>query len=603
MAERKRSRNDDGNDDESNSRVMPYNNYNSSNAMNVDRRHVIARSEPARRETQFMQDVTSKRQQLVERENSAMGHHIATITSGPDGIAANRIMQSTAEHRRVYRAIDTHYPDRSLFADVASMGNDDMYSLGVRLSDDDEIRFEYPPNIVRNIPPKAMVSVAAGGTHSVVLHYDGTVYTFGSNDDGQLGRYDTSSDGAEYKAGKVVQGDGKPLGRITEIHAGDSHTLMKDIDGNVYMVGMYKDTDSGKWRPPMDEGPIRDIKDIKGWHKHACKIKLPRPAKFVATGLNFSAAVLPADNNVPASDVIYTWGMGHSGALGRSRTMGCPENTTTIPTAAGPITYDGFETLKPFMGQTITTVVTEPVEKPDGTTEQVQKEDTTFEYLADRLKQFLIPAQVEWSVKMSRQVLSVAMGELHMVVVARESSHGQLQFQPRVYSCGHSGKGQLGHGDQTEKHQLTPITALDGKMIAKVAAGAGHCLALDMLGQNVYSWGDPVSGVLGLYDEENLAYVTTPQEVAFPENLGDTCIVDIAAGDSASFAITQDNDVYSWGYGEMGATGHPGNNDINRPKKLDVMRRIKRDGQEEKCKVLRVDGGGQHSLVLIQRCK
>ena len=575
MAERRRLRDDDGNDD-------------------VDRRRVMARREPVRQENQFMQAVTSKRQQLVERENAAMAHHTATIRQGPAGIAGNLLMQVAAESRRVYQAIDTHYPGRNLSSDVIAMGNDDLCLLGIRLNDDDDVRDTYPPTVVRNIPQKVMVSVAAGGTHNVVLHQNGTVYTFGSNDDGQLGR--PTND--EYGAGNVLQRNGEPLEHITEIYAGNSHTLMKDIDGNVFMVGMYKDTDSGKWCPPMEEGPINDIRTIKGHHDRAFQINLPRSAKFVATGFDFSAAVLPADDNVPGSDVIYTWGMGHCGALGRSRTMGCPpvEGTLTI-SETETVTYDSYETLKPFMGETVKTRETETVRQPDGTQEQVEKVVDEYHYLPDRLMQFLVPAPVEWSVTMPRQVLSIAMGELFTVVVARESSNGQFQFQTRVYSCGHSGKGQLGHGDLTEKHQLTPIKALDGKMITKVAAGAAHCLALDMFGQNVYSWGDPNYGVLGLYEEENLNYVTTPQEVAFPDDLGDTRIVDIAAGHLTSFAVTQDKDVYSWGYGESGANGHRGDDDTNRPKKLNVMRRIGR----ENCNVLRVDGGGQHSMMLIQR--
>jgi alpha-tubulin suppressor-like RCC1 family protein len=277
------------------------------NDMRVDRQ---PRIRAARRDniqhTPFMRDITSMRQQLVERQNEQFSHQLTKINGGStrDEEKGNLIAQLAAENVRVYRSIDAHYPDRELGADVVGMGNDDTMSLGIRQDEDELVKSEYPPTIARNIPQRVMVDIAAGGTHSATLHTDGTVYTFGSNDDGQLGRYDIQ-EGLEFKAGKVVKDKSeKPLERITEIHAGDSHTLMKDDKGNVFFVGMYKDTDSGKWRP-MPEG---SNESIKGSHKHAYHIELPRPAKYIASGFNFSAAVLPAaDDHNGLADELYTW--------------------------------------------------------------------------------------------------------------------------------------------------------------------------------------------------------------------------------------------------------------------------------------------------------
>lgn len=266
---------------------------------------------------------------------------------------------------------------------------------------------------------------------------------------------------------------------------------------------------------------------------------------------------------------------------------------------AQTIQFTAPDTGKTFMGGDVTRMVVKTRKRPDGTVEQYTEEDTYYEYQLDKVNKFLKPAPVEWSgPKVARQVLSVAIGEVHMLVVARESMNGEFAFQPRVYSCGHGGKGQLGHPDFIEKHELTPIKALDGKMISKVAAGIGHNLALDMFGQNVYSWGDSKYGTLGLFDVDVLEFANTPRAIAFPEELGDTCIVDIEVGDTVSFAITQDGDVYSWGNGLMGANGQPEDADTRRPKLVNVMRKIEKNAE---CRILRVSGGGQHSLMLIKR--
>ena len=94
-------------------------------------------------------------------------------------------------------------------------------------------------------------------------------------------------------------------------------------------------------------------------------------------------------------------------------------------------------------------------------------------------------------------------------------------------------------------------------------------------------------------------------------------------GDTSSFAITQTGAVYSWGYNENSQTGHyniPGtagetdehgnkpSNLIPRPRLLDVIAavndgisRSKEKPVAKNCRVTRVSGGGQHSLMVIKR--
>lgn len=94
-------------------------------------------------------------------------------------------------------------------------------------------------------------------------------------------------------------------------------------------------------------------------------------------------------------------------------------------------------------------------------------------------------------------------------------------------------------------------------------------------------------------------------------------------GDTSSFAITDSGAVYSWGYNENASTGHynaPGDlgvkdkhgneptNLISRPRLLDVIAavndgitRSKQTPIAKNCRVTRVAGGGQHSLMVIKR--
>ena len=112
---------------------------------------------------------------------------------------------------------------------------------------------------------KAVVSVAAGGLHSVCLHRDGTVSTWGANDENALGRDIIDDDDTHLI---------KPMEKIkdaVQISAGDSHTTVLDIHGKVHVCGMYKDVDSGMFRDlksPQDT-------NVKGNHQYPLGKSMP----------------------------------------------------------------------------------------------------------------------------------------------------------------------------------------------------------------------------------------------------------------------------------------------------------------------------------------
>ena len=176
--------------------------------------------------------------------------------------------------------------------------------------------------------------------------------------------------------------------------------------------------------------------------------------------------------------------------------------------------YKTYELKKPFMG------------------------DTTingYQYNKKLIRdKFLTPGPVEWAggPNLKRQVLSFSCGDIHLLVVA----YNRCSRRTQVFSSGHSGYGQLGHGDTKEVHELTPIEALNNMQISKVAAGNFHSLAMSMSGRSLFSWGKVEQGALGLFDEQKTLeyevtdYIAEPKEVAFPTDLGNSCLVDIAAG-------------------------------------------------------------------------
>ncbi|XP_055956186.1 regulator of chromosome condensation [Patella vulgata] len=83
--------------------------------------------------------------------------------------------------------------------------------------------------------PDPIIQVAAGGMHTVCLTDKGTIYTFGCNDEGGLGR-DTSVEGSETRPALVDL----PY-KIVQVSAGDSHTAALTEDGKVFAWGNFRD--------------------------------------------------------------------------------------------------------------------------------------------------------------------------------------------------------------------------------------------------------------------------------------------------------------------------------------------------------------------------
>ena len=139
-----------------------------------------------------------------------------------------------------------------------------------------------------------------------------------------------------------------------------------------------------------------------------------------------------------------------------------------------------------------------------------------------------------------------------------------------VYVCGEVSAGELGLGPKVRKvmrPRLNTHLLPDSIGVVQVATGGMHALALTH-DNKIYSWGVNDNGALGRDtsydakmvdiddtddddDDDDVSDMnpleSTPAAIDakhFPEN---TVFTQIAAGDSASFALTDDGRVYGWG--------------------------------------------------------
>ncbi|GKZ39081.1 hypothetical protein AbraIFM66950_011839 [Aspergillus brasiliensis] len=143
-----------------------------------------------------------------------------------------------------------------------------------------------------------------------------------------------------------------------------------------------------------------------------------------------------------------------------------------------------------------------------------------------------------------------------------------------VYVCGEGSSGELGLGSaknavDVKRPRLNANLPADRVGVVQVAVGGMHCVALTH-DNKILTWGVNDQGALGRdtawdggYKDINKAdnesdsdsdddialnpYESIPTPIpseAFPE---DTVFVEVAAGDSSSFALTDDGQVFGWG--------------------------------------------------------
>ncbi|KAJ5403978.1 Ran exchange factor Prp20/Pim1 [Penicillium cosmopolitanum] len=141
-----------------------------------------------------------------------------------------------------------------------------------------------------------------------------------------------------------------------------------------------------------------------------------------------------------------------------------------------------------------------------------------------------------------------------------------------VFVCGEGSSGELGLGAaknviDVKRPRLNQLLAADKVGVVQVAVGGMHCLALTHDNQ-IYTWGVNDQGALGRNTDWDGGYKDmdegsdsdsddddsglNPREstpTAIPESFfpKGTVFVQVAAADSASFALTDDGLVYGWG--------------------------------------------------------
>lgn len=396
-------------------------------------------------------------------------------------------------------------------------------------------------------PLTAVTAVALGCSSGYALRADGSVWAWGSNEHGQLGIGSTSGPEAcgttpcSRFAVRVQAAGPVPLDAISEIAAGDSHAVARRADGTAWAWGRG---DSGQLGNGSTSGP--EVCVGATCSTLATQVQDPTGVAGslarvidVAAGSGSSVALL-------SDGTLRSWGSNVSGATGLGSESGTTLAPAAVQQASSELPLDRVRSID-GAGATYVALRSDGTLHAWGAGSQGQLGDGTTSAAQSRS----VPVLAASGSSPLDQVREVSAGADHTVAVRADGS---------VWAWGRNDWGQLGDATRTQRTRpvqvATSATPTHLGMAMHVAAGGTHSLAI-LADGTVSAWGDDLRGQLGL---------GTPP----PACTGGRPCVSVATASSApvggghravaaswftSFAIAADGTVLSWGDNRDGELG------------------------------------------------
>lgn len=397
--------------------------------------------------------------------------------------------------------------------------------------------------------------ISAGGGSTLAIKQDDSLWTWGSNNNGQFGHADTNN----RLTPTAVQ-----LGhRVSHGYAGSGNAVfITDYDMNVYGAGANGNAQLGtggssnlsqftiglehsiasysmRIQPSVTLVNTSIYADnyssssfliengyVYGWGANSggqlgmggtAEQRIPAGlnisnVKMISSGADHTLALLN-DGTVRA------WGQNDSGQLGTG-------NNNPHSTPVSVLNLSGVKQVAAGAGFSVALMI-------DGTVRTWGVNDVGQLGVGYRP-----PIVSPFPVTDLQNVRQIATGADFVLAVLNDGT---------VRSWGNNGSGQLGLGNTSSKVTPTIVPSLSG--VDQVFAGSGHAFA-KMADGTVKAWGLNSSGQLGLGNYSNL---TTPTTVPGIQN-----VTKLDAGYSFTLALLDDGGFMAWGDAGMGLQATPG---------------------------------------------
>ena len=347
-----------------------------------------------------------------------------------------------------------------------------------------------------------VVSVAFGDTHAIVLNRNGTIWTVGENNEGQLGNGSTTDSSTPLSILGIAD--------VVAVAAAPGNSAVLKRDGTVWIWGGSHDSMLGVALTTNSSIPV----GVNGLHN------------VTAAAVGYSHVVaLKTDRTV------WAWGGNYSSELGdgthKSRaTPGKVQGLSDVASVAAR--YDRSAALKTDGTVWIWGKRGQVEFATDGSTSYPEDSTPT-----------LLPGFTG--------IQEIALGRYHTVA---------LKANGTVWTWGNNASGQLGNGTTIDNMVLSVVPGLT-EVVAVAAGGdwvvvagrwgGGYSVALKKDG-SVWAWGDNQFGQLGNGTYNN--YSTSPVKVPVISR-----VIAIAAGYSHTLALDSDGKLWAWGFNDRGQLG------------------------------------------------
>ncbi|XP_064173088.1 probable E3 ubiquitin-protein ligase HERC4 isoform X1 [Anguilla rostrata] len=295
---------------------------------------------------------------------------------------------------------------------------------------------------------QVICEVGCGLRHTAFLLGDGTVYTCGCNDLGQLGH--------EKSRKKPEQVGALDAQIIVGVSCGEAHTLALNDKGQVFAWGLASDGQLGFTSAEECTRVPRNIKSLS-------EVQVAQ----VACGFRHSLALAKGGS-------VYSWGQNKYGQLG----LGSDGKNKTSPCVIQSLHGIPFAQVAAGGAHSFALTLSGAVfgwgRNKFGQLGVNDNNDRHFPVLLKSLR--------------SQRVVYICCGEDHTAALTKEGG---------VFTFGAGGYGQLGHN--STNHEINPrkVFELMGNVVTQIACGRQHTLAFIPSSGKIDSFGLGGNGQLG----------------------------------------------------------------------------------------------------------
>ncbi|MDM8556261.1 choice-of-anchor D domain-containing protein [Desulfococcaceae bacterium HSG7] len=311
---------------------------------------------------------------------------------------------------------------------------------------------------------ESIKAVAAGRYHSIALKTDGTVWTWGSNSNGQLGHGTSGTGQKEMKPEQVSISD------VIAIAAGKYHTVVLKNDKTVWAYGSNDDGQLGNSSYVSSITPVQVVTNSSGTSL----------TNIIAISAGFAHTIALKENGT-----VWAWGFNQYGQVGDGSNL----PGTSVAVAKQVVPLSGVVQIATGQNHSLALEALE-----DGGTVWAWGWNSSGQLGDGSTTDYSTPQQVS-SIS---NITAIAGGGFHSLA---------LEDDGTVWAWGNNYYGQLGTGDNTQK--TYPVISALTTIGTSIAAGDRHSIVLS--DNDLWIWGRDYNGQLG--DDDNKVDQNRPVQV------------------------------------------------------------------------------------------